>query len=637
MGSPDKNLVFISLDADNAGNRIGRAVLADDPDEMSRISERISLGNKLVERWARERNGRCLSSGGDQGVYSIDKQYLHELEQLRKDYHFITQLTVSIGIGEHLSESGQALLVAKLLGKDRIVFFDKETKKKIQQIKKAAKKGRYKSMEEQKIAEANFKKNELIKAESDGDLCPYCETSDGVDPDHCKFCHDVETQEGEETCPYCKGSQNDPSLGPKEPEIADEDCAFCKEQDVKRIGATKEACPYCGNEPAASLVSPDSNDETAIPGSEEEQEQYDRMGMHPPEIGKPSLEDHAPIGQNAPMDTVPKGDPDPNQRLDDQRDVEVIAGNATGPDAIDAANNNLQATSENAVSENNTIIDPEDNHSKDALTNIAEQIRTEGTPIAGQRDRIGDENIPSGTAMEGNISRPDGYSQDVPSDMGEEGPNPLSDNSNSEDNENPDFGILLEEGLDKHAQSIQKEKAVQMVSQALVEFKSCKDILEQNKMQMPQLYQGCISILKAMIELAGVLNLGGSDQPTELGQEQAALVEEATPEENTYQDPFPTHPDHGGEPKPEHHKSASQTNADGTGSPSGGAVGQSIGKLPTSATTKHIARTVIPENGITSKGQQKITDKSGTTRFIDLKQGRVMGEAGVPVKPPKRG
>jgi hypothetical protein len=55
--------------------------------------------------------------------------------------------------------------------------------------------------------------------------------------------------------------------------------------------------------------------------------------------------------------------------------------------------------------------------------------------------------------------------------------------------------------------------------------------------------------------------------------------------------------------------------------------------LPTSKTTKHIAKEPIPEGGINAKGQMKVTDKQGIVRFVDMKQGRVMGDAGVPVKP----
>ena len=32
----------------------------------------------------------------------------------------------------------------------------------------------------------------------------------------------------------------------------------------------------------------------------------------------------------------------------------------------------------------------------------------------------------------------------------------------------------------------------------------------------------------------------------------------------------------------------------------------------------------------------KITDNNGVVRFIDMKEGRVMGPSGVPIKPPKQ-
>lgn len=59
-------------------------------------------------------------------------------------------------------------------------------------------------------------------------------------------------------------------------------------------------------------------------------------------------------------------------------------------------------------------------------------------------------------------------------------------------------------------------------------------------------------------------------------------------------------------------------------------------KLPTKNTTQHVAKDPIPENGINGKGQKKVTDNNGIVRFIDMKQGRVLGPSGVPVKPPKQ-
>ena len=58
-------------------------------------------------------------------------------------------------------------------------------------------------------------------------------------------------------------------------------------------------------------------------------------------------------------------------------------------------------------------------------------------------------------------------------------------------------------------------------------------------------------------------------------------------------------------------------------------------KLSAKHSTKHVPHATIPEGGVNEKGQMKVTDNQGIVRFIDMKEGRVMGPSGVPVKPPK--
>jgi hypothetical protein len=62
-----------------------------------------------------------------------------------------------------------------------------------------------------------------------------------------------------------------------------------------------------------------------------------------------------------------------------------------------------------------------------------------------------------------------------------------------------------------------------------------------------------------------------------------------------------------------------------------GIVG-SIKKLPTKNTTPHIAKQPIPEKGLNAKGQMKVTDANGKVRFINMREPRIMGEGGAPVK-----
>ncbi|HXN74981.1 MAG TPA: hypothetical protein VN855_00630, partial [Candidatus Acidoferrum sp.] len=217
----------------------------------------------------------------------------------------------------------------------------------------------------------------------------------------------------------------------------------------------------------------------------------------------------------------------------------------------------------------NPPMDPEDNHSKGALQAIAQQIEEEGTPPASRIDAVDESDMPTSTAVEGNISRPEDFGQNIPQDMGAQGPA-----APAEGDDEPELSDILEEGLNHEADGIQKEKAIRAVSQALMQFKGCKQELENIKMQAPQLYQASIGMLKAMIEMASLLGLGqagpSSEQPSQLGQEQSALMPEQIPQEeqnDEWHDPFPTHPDHGGEGKPGHASSPKNPKPEGSGPP----------------------------------------------------------------------
>lgn len=57
----------------------------------------------------------------------------------------------------------------------------------------------------------------------------------------------------------------------------------------------------------------------------------------------------------------------------------------------------------------------------------------------------------------------------------------------------------------------------------------------------------------------------------------------------------------------------------------------SVKKLPQKA-TPHIVRETMPINSINAKGQKKVMLPNGRISFIDMKQPRVKGPAGTPVK-----
>lgn len=569
------NMLYLSYDGDGCGKKVGRAIIANDENALREWSAKIDLGHEIVNHWVAEHGGKRISGGGDEGSFKVPEETAQEVEQLRKDYFYATDITISVGIGKSLSEAGRSLLAAKFRGKDQVAWYGEDVEKDIETARKKVKKGKA-SQEEYKLAEAY-----LEKAEGDPmnhDNCPYCAQTDGVDPDHCKYCHDQAPEAGHDDCPYCKKADDhaDCPYCQKDGAPASDDCPYCKE-----AGAPADHAE--GQEMAPHIRSLDSSGDQPAPNSPEEDAGFEEMGMNPPGIPKPQVGDGmspSGMGQANPADA-----------------------SGVPPESASAA-----------------IPPAEDAQSKEAMTQIVSQIENEtidGKPVA---DAI-DNTAVIGTDMEGNVSRPGGFEENTPGDMGLDEGHPVHEEGA------PDLSAVLKEGLDNNSDDIEKERVRDMVGQALAGFKASKSILENAKTQAPQFYQSSIAMLAAMIKMAEMLGLSGGGAASE-----AAAAEEGS----EWNDPFPTHPDQGGVAKPGHHIAAGQEAA--AQAPKGNApIGQPIGKLPKDA-TKHVARTPLPPGAVNAKGQQKVIDpKTGKTRFIDRKQGMVQSTTGVPIKPPGRG
>src|ERR1700722_3399657 len=143
----------MAYDGDNAGRLCGRAILADNPNALHEVSERIQLGHEIVKRWVESHGGQFISGGGDEGVFSIPADAIHSVEELRGDYKYATNLSATIGIGKTLSEAGKAMLVGKFRGKDTVVQYEPSIENEIKQAQTHLSQGTA-NPEEKKIGEA---------------------------------------------------------------------------------------------------------------------------------------------------------------------------------------------------------------------------------------------------------------------------------------------------------------------------------------------------------------------------------------------------------------------------------------------------------------------------------------------------
>lgn len=576
------DMLFMAADGDGIGKKVGRAVIANDTDALHKISARIDAAQDFILHWAKQVDGVKISGGGDEFTAAIPKDAVKMVESLRKDIEHAFGYTISVGIGKSLSEAGTALLVAKLRGKDQIVHFTEEVKDDIKKAKRRVREKRA-TPDEYKLAEAYLGKEKLNKTEEDAkksaqgeDDCAYCNETDGVDPNHCDLCHNDSEGLATDDCPFC---QEEGESCPLCNDAEGSDCEFCKENGAVPDQDTK-------------IQSPDSNNSTAPAGSEEEKAQANEMGMNPPAIGKPEA------GNNS----SPAGMGDSNPAYD-------TAGAPIQPPGADPAEQQA-----------NDGIPQEGAHSKEHLEAIAQRIENEtveGKPADKEvAKEIDDTDLAGAGCMQDTTSRPENFDTNTPGDMGTDS---VEQASGDPSEAGEDLSSVLQEGLNDGADQEQLENVRGMVGQALQGFKASKDILETSKEQSPQLYSASIMMLKAMIEMAKMLGMG---------QGQAGSTDE-------WSDPFPKHPDQGGERKPGH---AAGPEAAAEAPKGKTPIGQPIGKLSAKHTTKHVARTPLPPGAINAKGQQKVIDpKTGKTRFIDRKKGMVQSPTGVPIKPPTRG
>lgn len=121
------NRLFIALDGDDAGQKIGQAVLMDDVQSLHDISKRISSAGEAVKSMVASMGGQVVSAGGDEMTAMISPEHESRIEEIKKHYEAVSGFSATIGVGNTLSQAGKALIAGKLSGKNMILRYDEST------------------------------------------------------------------------------------------------------------------------------------------------------------------------------------------------------------------------------------------------------------------------------------------------------------------------------------------------------------------------------------------------------------------------------------------------------------------------------------------------------------------------------
>lgn len=494
MDNLNNVMIFVAADGDGIGNKVARASLADDVEGLHTVSSHIEAGNELIKEFAISRGGQVISSGGDEALVRLPLEHVDELEGLRTDYSYVVGATLTLGVGESLSQASKALMVAKISGKNQILQYSPEVEQKWAQASQDANAGTA-TGEAKKIGDAYMKNDPQVSQEGqlnpeDANNSPNQDVSDEqvnadapVDPNITGADAAIDDHSD---CPYC--AEEDAAQ-----ELGEDDCPYCAEDTQIEQEAGLDDCPYC--------------QET----HPQEQHQHGDDCAHCQELDNAKAQEGAPQAE---------------------QDAGQIA-----PEAVSEEAAPLPADSPGNASPNE--LQTNEHQTPDEVLGEFDAAHGEDPSQVGasDTDQIGDVGIAEGgTGQQENISRPDDFNDEI-----QDG---VEDGSNSDQ---PNYGEVLQDGLNQNADEIQKQKVGDMVRQALQSFKASKNYLEQAQSQSPEFYQANIAMIRGMIEMAKLLGFNGPAQGApqgqpELGQQQEQMLAEQPDPAN----PFPTHPENGG-------------------------------------------------------------------------------------------
>ena len=116
--------VYIAANGDGVGEQIGNAILSDDHQTLSGLSRKFKDAHSNIEKWAQKKGGEIVASAGDEIIFSLPEEALGELDSVKDAYSQASGTTLTIGIGETISQASKALIYGKLNDKNQIVEYE---------------------------------------------------------------------------------------------------------------------------------------------------------------------------------------------------------------------------------------------------------------------------------------------------------------------------------------------------------------------------------------------------------------------------------------------------------------------------------------------------------------------------------
>jgi len=457
-----EQMTYVAIDADNVGESVGNAVLSDDTSQLSKLSEAINTGVQIFSKWAEFNGGSVISSGSDEAIFQVPVTSIPDLENLKDEYVDKTGFTISIGIGEKVSDAAKALIYAKMNGKNQITDYSPEMEQAMQQ----AISGGYQEQGNQ----------EEVVGESEGDI-----------PEHEKH------------------------LNAEDKAIHDSTEMQSDEEEVQQEQVAEE-----GDSGATGDMLPEGDPEENVEEDMEYEEEENIEGEK--EIEGDAIDDMSESNSVMDEDIDLDGEPDveedhgeilPSDDLDGDGDVEH--------EEVMAERSDSKYSDEEDY--NDEVLDEDSSELSDS---IAGEMGEEEMLEDGMEEEYPEEGMEEGIEEGMEEEYPE---EGMEGEMEEEYPEEEMEEEMGEEYPEEEMGEEYpEDGMEGEGDPTEDLKTV--IFESLQSFKENREYLEMVSQENPELYDALIYTLQAMIEMARELGYGNMEEGMEEGMEDDMLNEE---------------------------------------------------------------------------------------------------------------
>ncbi len=116
--------IYIAINGDDVGSRIGDAIANDDHEGLAQASSSIQNAHDSIDQWVDSIGGKKVTSAGDDAIYLVPEQAVNDLDSIREDYKQQSGHGLTVGVGPSMSQASKALIYGKLNGKDQTIHYE---------------------------------------------------------------------------------------------------------------------------------------------------------------------------------------------------------------------------------------------------------------------------------------------------------------------------------------------------------------------------------------------------------------------------------------------------------------------------------------------------------------------------------